>query len=71
MAKATYHVPLLGANTHPSWQYPPGTVRWRRLRVDDLKTVPGWTRQATLLRTHPITGEEFTAPQHWLREFKT
>lgn len=66
---------LPGANTHVQWHYPPGTIRWRRMRQGDSTAkdaVPGWLRQRHLRESNPVTYEAFPngKRQWWLREIK-
>jgi hypothetical protein len=73
MAEAT-DFPKLSDGTHPVWEYPPGTKRWRRMKAGDrLDAAPaGWTRSTLLTYYHPVTGAQFTGykRQWWLCEEK-
>lgn len=65
---------LLGPNTHPQWDYPPGAIRWRRMKTGDTTgTGPeGWRRTRHLTDTHPVYGYLLAngKKQWWLCETK-
>lgn len=71
----SYTAPPLGPNTHPQWNYPPGTVRWRRMKVNDSEfpeATPGWRRSVHSCDSHPVNGLPFLGGyfQIWIKEIK-
>lgn len=73
--------PLLRVNTHPTWFYRRGAVRWRRatardVRKDDrgqyepVNEMLGWLRRVHKCTSHPIDGTVFAVPQYWISETK-